>query len=732
MGSKPYNVLSKGVLASLMLATAIVPVIAVGVPVVEAADSDFAGGTGTVANPYLVSTPAQLFNVGKTSKMNFKMVNDIDLQGQLWVPIGGVAAKETTFDGGGHKIEGLKSRGATAGLFSSISGEVKNLNLVDVDIEGTSYAGALSPSNVSGKINNVTVTGTVKALQATAAGGAGGLVYGLLGTGAITNSSTDVIVETTGIAGGLVASMGYATSGVTTSIPTITKSYVLGDVIGGIYTGGLVGRTDGSTISEVYVTGDVKGGRSVGGIVGYAMGTKTTKISDSFTAGNTVVGTDSYVGGIVGYITTNSNLIHRVYSTSKVSGLKEVGGLVGSFPASYLKLEGGFALNQEIEVLSGTSFGAIAGYTTDYTKASLKNIYMDADLVGRLASGGGFTNSALTVTKDSAREQETYEIANFNFGSWGAPNPVWGIDEGSTLPYLLFEPLRLVWDGATGGYVNKPATPDPIDKPTITPDTTEPGAESVKVTLVDPPGVPGITKREYKIDDGEWQEYTAPITITKNCLIEGRVTNSTGISPIGTLRVFNIGSEGTAGDTENDSQTATLNLEAGYLTLAVSDPESFGTTKLSNQPQHISKGFVDAFEVTDLRGTGAGWRLDVSASNFKEVEPVDGFKAGTGGYALPTGSLLLSSMETIVRTEGSPGGDPSIGNIDNVVIDGSSLATVSTANTGEGAGKFELSYGSDALTLVVDSSTAKVDTENYVGVSTPYESTITWDLVSAP
>ena len=80
-------------------------------------------------------------------------MNDIDLSGSDWTPIGNVTDYPTvtfkgTFDGNYHIISNLTASDdaagyAAAGLFGSILGTVKNVTLKNVDIRSTHYAGAV-------------------------------------------------------------------------------------------------------------------------------------------------------------------------------------------------------------------------------------------------------------------------------------------------------------------------------------------------------------------------------------------------------------------------------------------------------------------------------------------------------------------------------------------------------------------------------------------------------------
>ena len=113
------------------------------------------------ANTYLITTPAELAWVAeqvnsRTEYFEGKtilLMNDIDLSGSYWTPVGNVTAYPTvtfkgTFNGQNHTISNLTASDdaagyAAAGLFGSILGTVKNVTLKDVNIRSTHYAGAV-------------------------------------------------------------------------------------------------------------------------------------------------------------------------------------------------------------------------------------------------------------------------------------------------------------------------------------------------------------------------------------------------------------------------------------------------------------------------------------------------------------------------------------------------------------------------------------------------------------
>lgn len=116
--------------------------------------SAFDGGTGTVDDPYLISTPEQLNMVRGNLSGYYKLVNDIDLISyDNWEPIGNSKSKFAgSLDGNNHKITNLKiNRPGTKyqGLFGNTdnTAKISNLGLEDVDVTGNNYVGGLVGNN---------------------------------------------------------------------------------------------------------------------------------------------------------------------------------------------------------------------------------------------------------------------------------------------------------------------------------------------------------------------------------------------------------------------------------------------------------------------------------------------------------------------------------------------------------------------------------------------------------
>ena|SRR5690625_166248 len=166
---------------------------------------------------------------------------------------------------------------------------------------------------------------------------------------------------------------------------------------------------------------------------------------------------------------------------------------------------------------------------------------------------------------------------------------------------------------------------------------------------------------------------------------------------------------GVSADTQ--SNDVDIEIEGGEVSLETSAIETFGTIVLEATPQTYETSFENDFTVTDLSGTHEGWRVDVSASHFLNGEDI-----------LPEGSLSLDPVSNIERVGTGYGSLPVKSMETNTIID-SGTNTVVEAEEGSGMGVFDITFPTDALSLTVDATIAKAG---------EYESTLTWDLISAP
>ena len=140
--------------------------------------AQYAGGTGTVDDPFLVATAEQMNTIGQHKEhwtKHFKQIADIDLgayTGEQFNKIGldlgdnpGGPTFTGSFDGNGFEIRNFtySSTGKRIGLFEAVgqSGELRNITMIDPKVEcphSTSVA-ALCASMGNALISNCKVLG---------------------------------------------------------------------------------------------------------------------------------------------------------------------------------------------------------------------------------------------------------------------------------------------------------------------------------------------------------------------------------------------------------------------------------------------------------------------------------------------------------------------------------------------------------------------------------------------
>ena len=192
----------------------------------------------------------------------------------------------------------------TGGLFTILNGEVRNLGLVNVDIDAkstiTSYTGGLvGRINAGGNITNVYVTGMINS-NTPYTGGIVGYSIGSIASSYFLGNVTSTGEYTGGLTG-------FATH-------KITASYASGNITStGNYAGGLVGNNNVAILAS-YAIGHVKGGNYAGGLSGSCT---AYGINAGYTA-VTLDGTNK--GGLNG--NNNPNCVIRYsYWASDLTGL---------------------------------------------------------------------------------------------------------------------------------------------------------------------------------------------------------------------------------------------------------------------------------------------------------------------------------------------------------------------------------------------------------------------------
>jgi len=225
----------------------------------QRAASPFAQGSGTLASPYVICTPQQLFNVANHLSGVFVLATNLDLNG---LEFNGIGAHETPFTGlfdGNFKTISNYSRTCTAhycGLFNAGKNfTVRNLAIRNVTINASTFAtvGLLLGTGLSGSstIERVVTEGSIVAYcTEQPCGGMGGIAGGFGegdfsghgAAGVLRNSTADFHLTGDGPlvdCGGLV---GFNNSLIENSYSTgelnvPNSAWGIGGIIGGSFAG---------------------------------------------------------------------------------------------------------------------------------------------------------------------------------------------------------------------------------------------------------------------------------------------------------------------------------------------------------------------------------------------------------------------------------------------------------------------------------------------------------------
>jgi hypothetical protein len=413
---------------------------------------------GTVDNPYQIATWQNLYWLSQNSDYwdaHFVQTADIDLgtasptiqewdDGKGWTPIGFFCPNNPAgnipftgiydglHDGIVHSITGLFADRTddefddtpgegdhedpeicpitSAGLFGLVEGaEIRNLNLVDVDISGYSGAGSLAVLTISSTIENVSASGAVSGFDVI-----GGLI-GFAQECTITNVSSSADINAIIFAGGLLGIAEESTIGNSSAAGSVSSNDLPPPNDGpgpqggkfevfrmfnqpghmppgastsdsrfsGFALGGFIGDAYGCTIEQSYSTGNVQGNEDIGGFASYI--DNNTVIRESFST-STVTGATS-IGGFVGLAWNGE--IHNSYHQGDVSGDNHVGGFIGNVSTATI------TFSYSAGSVTGVSnFNGFIGQFDDseWNSLSIENSFWDVDTDGISGTSSGDDN----------------------------------------------------------------------------------------------------------------------------------------------------------------------------------------------------------------------------------------------------------------------------------------------------------------------------------------------------
>lgn len=413
--------------------------------------TEFAGGSGTQEDPYIIETAAQLAFLSEQICNNrentysdkcYKLNNNLDMNGHEWLPIGSVALdpeyQDSTngvftgsFDGNGHIITRLyitdyaDQENKYCGLFGTLAGDVSNLNIEAVSVSSLSATGLIYIGGVAGVISNstiknctvtgLTVSSIIESNQLHIGGIAGGTGYNA-SIQSCQASGYDISPTSLNggepiCVGGILGSAAYATLNECNTSGTIKvlQDNKNEDVEGlGIYIGGIIGYDlSSSVVSNCSTTCIIEASASTSvGIGGISGKSQQGSYQNCHTTGSIAVHSFSFVcGGITGSATNATLQSCSSDMSIDASGRSDsmAGGLVGL--ASTITANDSFAVgNVNIAITKESSYlFAAGGFAGGANNAQISNCYATGHITakgteqvyaaGFIAVGGGtFSN----------------------------------------------------------------------------------------------------------------------------------------------------------------------------------------------------------------------------------------------------------------------------------------------------------------------------------------------------
>ncbi len=253
----------------------------------------YSGGSGTSTNPYQIATAADLNDIGNhTEDFNkyFIMTADINLAQYTGAQFNVIGTFKGIFDGNNHTISNFtyslkySSYKGVFGEIDSAQAQIKNVGMINPDVNIYSDAGSLIGAISYGSVSNCYVKGG-KICGYEEIGGLIGAnidgkvqdccstcdIYcegekagGLIGysTGAVQRCSSSSAIYGSDMVGGLIGTIMISGNW------TVKDSFATGPVKGYYIVGGLIGWADEGKVINCYATGDVNGRENTGGLFG--------------------------------------------------------------------------------------------------------------------------------------------------------------------------------------------------------------------------------------------------------------------------------------------------------------------------------------------------------------------------------------------------------------------------------------------------------------------------------
>jgi hypothetical protein len=406
-----------------------------------------AGGNGTPANPYMISSAGDFDAIRSNPAASYQFANDIDMTSLLstkyattgWKPF--ILKEGTRINGNGYQIKNLK--------FQNVA---------------TSYVALFEQMNKKTVIENLTFTNAEILTTANNTIGAAFIAYMLSDSASIRNVH---IQGNIGIGSGIgssaaIAGLAMTLSGGSNILQSSFEGNIVTNLANGGTKGGIAGTLQsGGFIADSYTKGNITitnaSGGTVGGIVG-TMNTGRPRVENCYSTMNVNVqytGQNLGAGGIVGSLgqsLANKGLVQNCYATGRIRVVSTnasdnifAGGIIGTTTTNNntnttLNMSGLVALNDSI---SAKKAGRISGINNaDLTYDVIQDCYALSTIKIGSVGAEAVISSERTDTingKDvlqTALTKAFYTGIGWKFGnSFDSP---WVWIEGNN-PHLWFE-----------------------------------------------------------------------------------------------------------------------------------------------------------------------------------------------------------------------------------------------------------------------------------------------------
>lgn len=305
-------------------------------------------GSGTVVDPYQISTVEQLTAIGTDAVLlvrHFVLTADINLGGTAYtMPL---IAPDTdtirpdfqgspflgTFDGRNYTISNFtltaQSGRDIIGLFGKIEqASIRNLRLTNVSIQApqANFVAAIAGQAITTSLfDNCNITGSVVGKNYVAG------IAGYLSSVEVYNCSFDGTVTGTAGTSSIGGLIGVCNPG------TIRRCFALGSLVTGTLSskiGGLIGYINGTIVDSCAAEMDISCGDTsseLGGLIGTFDLFSTVR--NCYSLGSIYApGAADKAGGLIGHIAEPFIAVERSYSACSVNGpgATNIGGLIGN------------------------------------------------------------------------------------------------------------------------------------------------------------------------------------------------------------------------------------------------------------------------------------------------------------------------------------------------------------------------------------------------------------------